>query len=780
MDEKSADVTCCLYDAKTHEEISLAMQSLWLTGEILPFGARLLVRHDFQSGLDRPVEAVYSFMLPRDGVLKKFIVKGEHFSVESELRERKDAEKIYEEGIEKGHLSVLSSEYADGMINLRVGNIMPQEKVTVTLEMLAGVDCSDNGYRFRFPFTLAPSYHARAAYMETSANCGEIVLPEDEFSDLLLPSYFKNAQSLHKIGFDLLVNLPDEISQVSSPSHPVSVKKVDKGKFAVSLSTAGDMPNRDLVLDVLAAVPVTTVNAAVDQANRVSFSVLIPSIEFGRREDGPKKCVFLLDRSGSMEGLPLQQAKEAIGACIGCLSEEDSFSLIAFDDTVKLFSQTLLPGSDKNREELKRFLGCIQANGGTELANGIKQAAAMLGEGGGDIMLITDGQVMGGEEILKAVSKLPVRIHCLGIGSASQDRFLSTFARQTQGQCTFLTPRERIDTAAVRLFGSICAPIATGVKVILAGSATGTLDADTADIVFEDSCLAVHGSLGLDEQAVLELTWSCSHESRNKKVLIERNDAIKGETLRLLRGARLISRCQNLFDGNTEKEKKRHAKQLLSLSREYGLASQEMSLVAVINREKDKKGVMPQTLVVPVGMPQDVQFASYFQAHAPSADFAGLSAMCMDPRAGINKVMVIRNFIRAPRFSENQSLAESCPTFRQNLSVNLASRLLADGGLAGASIQERLIFSLVFLLYLLGEGHSEFRGSFKRHVKRLRAFMAAADKQALPEQLNQAIEKGMALLSQNHLNGNYEPLAEKVLANEEIGIGDLLHILEAE
>ena len=40
--------------AKTGEEIQLAMQRLWLTGEVLPAGARLMVQHVFRSAERKP------------------------------------------------------------------------------------------------------------------------------------------------------------------------------------------------------------------------------------------------------------------------------------------------------------------------------------------------------------------------------------------------------------------------------------------------------------------------------------------------------------------------------------------------------------------------------------------------------------------------------------------------------------------------------------------------------------------------------------------------------
>jgi len=75
----------------THEPLKLAMQRLWLTGRLLPVGARLWVEHEFQSEESKPVEVIYSFALPRDAALRRFRIRGEDFTVDSELRPTADA-----------------------------------------------------------------------------------------------------------------------------------------------------------------------------------------------------------------------------------------------------------------------------------------------------------------------------------------------------------------------------------------------------------------------------------------------------------------------------------------------------------------------------------------------------------------------------------------------------------------------------------------------------------------------------------------------------------------
>jgi Ca-activated chloride channel family protein len=114
--------------APTGRPMRLAMQRLWLTGQMLPVGARLVVQHVFQSDEERPLEVIYSFPLPRDAALRRFRITGEGFETHSELKETEEAVKAYEAGIADGSLSALARQYGDAIVNLTVGNIRPKEK----------------------------------------------------------------------------------------------------------------------------------------------------------------------------------------------------------------------------------------------------------------------------------------------------------------------------------------------------------------------------------------------------------------------------------------------------------------------------------------------------------------------------------------------------------------------------------------------------------------------------------------------------------------------------
>jgi Ca-activated chloride channel family protein len=716
--------------AETGQEISLAMQRLWLTGRVLPAGARLLVHHTFRSSESKPIEVIYAFGLPRDAALRRFRVSGEGFSVRSELKVVEEAVRAYEEGIQAGHLASLARQYGDGLINLTLGNIRPGETVTVVLEVLAGVEAHDDSIRFRFPFTLAPGYHRQARAAQVSPGVGEIELPEAEFGDLILPQFAAEASELHEVGFDLQVWVPQEIEEVASPSHALRVVKEGPERSRASLATERDVPDRDLVLDVRAKDSLAGVLSGVDKEGRGRFAAIVPSTSFGERAGGPRQVVFVLDRSGSMSGQPMAQARKALEACLGALAAEDRFGLVAFDNRVEVFRSSLTGGTSESREQARQFLKGIDARGGTELAAGVVEAARLLGKAGGDILVLTDGQVFGTEAILAQARQTGVRIHCLGIGSASQDRFLALLARESGGVSRFLTARERVDLPAVDLFASIGRPVASGLEVKLEGIPGGQVAPEPPRTVFAGNPLVVFGESEGAAQGQMVLQW----DGGRKALPLQVGQSKLGETLRLLTGARLITDLESRYAEAGEggaaarRQEGRLDRRLEALSQTFGLASRRMALVAVVERAGDRPGEIPETKVVPVGMPQDTQFTSYFRpgtampAAAPGMLFSLARPLARPMAEGMPRISLM-----AASDAELSEMLEMVtgPSVEDTL-LELAARIEPDGGMPGRDEEERVQATILALLCFLADGHTERSGTFRSHVARLMAFLETA------------------------------------------------------
>lgn len=713
--------------APTGAPIELAMQRLWLTGRISAARARLVVQHVFRSAEPKPLEVIYSFLLPRDAAMRSFRISGDGFEAHSELKPTEDAVKAYEEGIAAGSLSTLARQYGDGVVNLTVGNVRPGETVTVYLELLAGVESRDDGFRFRFPFTLAPSYHARMKAAEVAEGEGEIELPSDQFGDMILPRFRKDAAALHEVGFDVAVLHQRPIEEIGSPSHAIRVKQDGMAPAHISLARGRDVPNRDLVLDVQFKQSAAELLLGRGTDGKRSFAAIIPSTMFGEAAAGARRSVIVLDRSGSMQGTAIEQAKKAIEACLAVLAEGDSFGLVAFDNQVDAMEGGLLTASRDNREKARTFLKGIQARGGTELAQGFMEAARMLG-GAGDVLILTDGQVSGTEQILMQARAANIRLFCLGIGSASQDRFLSLLSRETGGVSRFVTARERVDLAACDLFASMGRAVASGVK---AGS---NVRPEPASAVFAGTPLVLFGE---GEESSVQITW----DGGELHLPLPEGDAETGETVRLLAGARLITDWESRYPSqealaSADKRKaSRVASRLVALSQEYGLASREMSLVAVVKRAGDRPGELPETRVVPVGMPQDVNFGAYFgssmrsgrllaaqithlsapAAPVPAAPVAFAQAsMPASGATGLFRQLMPE--LDAPAFSRQAPTSD-------DLLIDLASQLETDGGMPGGDESTRAARTVAAVFAFVAEGHSLGNGAFRSHVARLVGFL---------------------------------------------------------
>jgi len=711
---------------KSGEAIHLAMQRLWLTGQVLPSGARLTVQHVFRSGETKPIEIIYAFPLPRDAALRRFRITGEAFEACSQLLLTEAAVKAYEEGLAQGSLATLARQYGDGLVNLTVGNVRPGEQVTVCVELLAGVELRDDGFRFRFPFTLAPGYHARARAAVVGGE-GEMELPFDEFGDVILPRFREDAPALHEVGFELSVVSAREIDELGSPSHAVHMKRESGTANRVTLAEEKDVPNRDLVLDAhyREARPQVLAGPVKDGPGR--FAAMIPSTTFGTKSDSPRRLAILLDRSGSMQGTPLAQALKAIAACLGALSDADFFGLVAFDDLVETCDSQLLAGTRENRDRAHRFLQTITARGGTELAGGFQKAVELLGHNGGDVLILTDGQVSGTERILADARQTNTRLHCLGIGSASQDRFLALLARETGGVSRFVGTNERVDLPAVDLFASIGRPVASGLKVV-----QGKIEPEPPASVFAGTPVILFGEAADGDQ--IDVAW----DEGSLSLPVQFGTPEIGETVRLLQGARLITDCESRYPSVEalapleKRQQSRIARRLRELSQTYGLASREMSLVAMIKRAGDQPGQLPEMHVVPVGMPQDIHFSAYFQASVamdysllPSAPASPLCqpafsrALPAPPSTGKR----MRFALFGQGGSSGMPPQSSAPQSLEDALLSLASAIEPDGGMPGRGIGERASVTVAALLAFLAHGHTPWSGAFRSHAARMVAFL---------------------------------------------------------
>ncbi len=180
----------------------------------------------------------------------------------------------------------------------------------------------------------------------------------------------------------------------------------------------------------------------------------------------PLNLCLVLDKSTSMQGVRLQQVKEATRQIIDFLEPEDTLSLVVFSDK----AEVLLPGQKNVDKALaKSVASTIQPSGGTEMLQGLLAGLQEIQTNRSDmsvnhIILLTDGRTYGDdEECLKQAEWAglnQISLSTMGIGADWNEDLLEKMADVSGGSSTYInTPRRIVESfkATVRELSTIVA-----------------------------------------------------------------------------------------------------------------------------------------------------------------------------------------------------------------------------------------------------------------------------------------------------------------------------------
>lgn len=159
----------------------------------------------------------------------------------------------------------------------------------------------------------------------------------------------------------------------------------------------------------------------------------------------PLNLCLVIDRSSSMRGERLQQVKEGAARIVDMLDADDYFALITFNDRAEV---VVAAQRARNKHDLKRMIGMIEAAGGTEMATGMALALQevqkpVLNRGVNRILLLTDGRTYGDEgrcvEIARRAQGRSIGVTALGVGAEWNEDLLETVAARENSRTQYIT-----------------------------------------------------------------------------------------------------------------------------------------------------------------------------------------------------------------------------------------------------------------------------------------------------------------------------------------------------
>jgi uncharacterized protein YegL len=147
-----------------------------------------------------------------------------------------------------------------------------------------------------------------------------------------------------------------------------------------------------------------------------------------RRKDMPSVAMSLvIDRSGSMTGLPLEMAKQAARATVETLAPDDLIEVVAFDSAPTRYVK-MQPA--RNRSRIENDIARIQAGGGTEIFPALDAAyqdLSVVQARKKHVILLTDGRASssGIRDLVQAMAAESITVTTVGLGNEVDDQLLS-------------------------------------------------------------------------------------------------------------------------------------------------------------------------------------------------------------------------------------------------------------------------------------------------------------------------------------------------------------------
>ena len=395
------------------------------------------------------LEGTYLFPLPAGASFSAFAMEVDGQPLAAEILDADEARQIYEE--------IVRQRIDPGLLEY-VGR---------------------NAYQARiFPIPALGDKRVELAYDEILVRDAGIVryvypLNSEKFS----------TTPLDDVSVQVRINSTTPIKVVYSPSHEIELERLSE--FAVVATYAdesGAIPTEDFVLYyTVSADPVGIDLLSYFSPDEIEgYYMLLAAPEALPSTDQviPKRMILVFDRSGSMAGDKMEQARAALKFAIGQLNAIDEFNIVDYGTTVKSFSEEVVAADEDNRQQALAYVDEIEALGGTNIHGALTSALGMMrGDDRSEmVVFLTDGKPTIGEthterilEDLQGARKVGTRIFVFGVGNEVNTLLLDRVAGDNGGATTYVEPGEDIEIAVSSFYTKVASPVLEDLRLEFAG-----------------------------------------------------------------------------------------------------------------------------------------------------------------------------------------------------------------------------------------------------------------------------------------------------------------------
>ncbi|KAF0496473.1 von willebrand domain-containing protein [Gigaspora margarita] len=450
-----------------NNSIPVPLQNVSAEANIVDMIAQVTVCQTYKNVENDTIEAIYKFPLHEAAAIHGFEAEIDgNRKVKGIVKEAEQAAKGYDEAVQQGHGAYLFEEELPDIFQCSIGNIEAGQTVVIRITYVTELkhDAETENVRFVFPTAIAPRYGSSNDFydnfLDFFVNHEKNLVPD-------VMSY--STKVVYYLALSITCRMSSVIQSVESPSHHISVELNIDGNPKVSRITLADQITyleNDFIL-VIKSLGLDQPRAFIEYNPKTETNcIMLTLVPNFATNVIMTELIFVIDRSGSMEGGSIKKASDALQVLLRSLPKDCFFNVISFGSNFDSLFEKSQPYSEESFSKALKYAQEMTANyGGTEIYKPFKWAFEnSRNDMPTSMFLLTDGRVYNVDQIIELIKSYEekkmddLRFFSIGIGVSVSHHLVESVSRVGKGYAQFITDTERMDKKIIRMLKNAIKP----------------------------------------------------------------------------------------------------------------------------------------------------------------------------------------------------------------------------------------------------------------------------------------------------------------------------------